>query len=536
MKLPVITLNGSNGIVQSDGVVLVVFAPFGTDETLSTFPDGGSLELAQHPLYQVLLTVAEELTHVCALIDLAQAESYLVEIPAGHPEQVKVSSRWKQDMTAPQTLAGLLHQAHTAYPDAAIVLAMEGHGAGYLPDIDRRKLTTNFLTSGGTSFWVLQGTNALPWKYDGAPPLPAGSPILPAGSPILPAGSPILPAGSPILPVNHMPMSTYGLGHGLKLAQDMGVPELAVIHFNNCFNMSAEVLHTVASYADYATGYPNYNFFTSGVTYPAVFAKLRAAGIAGSGDVAVWFADGNQAVLASKGNHPTVGCVIHLEAMHAITERIDYLSDALLAALRNAPNRNQTVANIRAAIIAAQQYDTTSGDFVLETPDELTDIRSLALALKDVDLGGFGVHEAADALIAATAGIKRYGEDDRPWVNINVEWDFRGELAMNIFLPDPLLMGWWDWRSPFYLDVNPDPAKPRVQPGIIDFMQVTDWADFIIEYHKTGLDGKPLAFLGLRPAAIPEFPVFNAKFVPPKGDGKHDGQTPPTQDSSRTKK
>ncbi len=54
------------------------------------------------------------------------------------------------------------------------------------------------------------------------------------------------------------------------------MPRLAAIHFDNCFNMSVEVLHTVAPHADYATGYMNYNFFTAGAAYPKVFERLRA--------------------------------------------------------------------------------------------------------------------------------------------------------------------------------------------------------------------------------------------------------------------
>src|SRR6185295_10177195 len=78
----------------------------------------------------------------------------------------------------------------------------------------------------------------------------------------------------------------------------------------------------------------------------------------------------------------------------------------------------------------------------------------------------------------------------------------------------PVLRGLWDWRSPFYLEVNPDPSKPLVQPHIIEFVKVTDWVDFLIEYHKgTPTDG---SFVRLLPAAIPEFPVFNANFEPGK--------------------
>jgi hypothetical protein len=490
---------------KSNGIVLVVYAPFGTDQALSTYPDGAALDLLQHPLTRHLLQVAEAGIHVIALVDRANSDTYLVEIPARKAKKIQVVTRWKQDMTAPVTLAGLLNLAQERHPGAAVVLTLEGHGAGFLPEIDRSQLSILNVTDNGQIKWEI-GTNS------GSPTLPVGSPVLPVGSPVLPVGSPVLPVGSPVLPVNHMPMSTYGLGAALKSAVDAGVPKPAVIHFNNCFNLSAELLHTIAPYADYATGYPNYNFFTAGASYLKVFARLKKQKTATAAEVARWFAEENQAALLPKGNHPTAGGAVDLARMHEIVERVDDLADALLASLRNTSGaqRVQVADDIQAAIVRAQQYDTTHGDFTLETPDEMTDLRSLAAALNDPAYAAFGVQAAAEALWKATEEIKVYGDDDRPWVNVNAEWDFRGELAMNIFLPDPLRKGLWDWRSPFYLDVNPDPAKPRVQPHIIDFVKVTDWVDFIIEYHKD------VPFVGLLPAEIPEFPVFNATFEPPR--------------------
>lgn len=521
-NLPSITTERSKISGQREGVVFVVFAPFGTDTALSTFPDGSSTDLLQHPLVRNLLRISEQGSHVIALIDRTQSDTFLLEIPAFHPKDIRATSRWKQDMGVANTLTGLLHHAASVYPNTEIVLALEGHGAGFLPEIDRTKLLHRTFTNGVGYEWRVDKTT--------------GAPTLPVGTPVLPVGTPVLPVGTPVLPSNHLPLSTYGLGKALAQAAQNGVPKLAVIHFNNCFNMSVEMLHTVAPYADFATGYPNYNFFTAGEGYEAVFAKLRANNGATSQEVATWFAEGNQAVLAAKGNHPTAGCVIRLDRMFQITEKIDDLADALLAALRNSPNRVKIVTNIRDAIIEAQQYDTTSasGDFTLETPDEMTDIRSFALALKNFDFENFGVHDAADALVLATVDIKQYGERDRPWVNTNTVWDFRGELAMNIFMPDPLLLGVWDWRAPFYLDVNPDPALPRVQPGIIDFVQVTDWVDFIIEYHKTGLDAKPVLFKGLRPAVIPEFPLFNRRFEMPKRDEPYEPKPPGAHNAAQT--
>ena len=181
------------------------------------------------------------------------------------------------------------------------------------------------------------------------------------------------------------------------------------------------------------------------------------------------------------------------------------------------------------AIVQAQQFDTEAG-FRLETPDELTDLASFADALLAHDFRAHpGVHRSAKALKDALVGIKVYGSpQEQPWVaaGTNITWDFSADaLAMNIFLPDPLLRGLWDWRSPYYLDINPDPNKPRVQPHIIDFVKVTDWVDFIIEYHKESQE--PVRLL---PARIPQFPVFNASFdpkqyppAPPCGRGKPGG-------------
>jgi hypothetical protein len=205
--------------------------------------------------------------------------------------------------------------------------------------------------------------------------------------------------------------------------------------------------------------------------------------------------------------------------MHKIVECIDDLSDALLAALRTPPpKRAEVVERIMLAILQAQQYDSRPPQ-VLEAPDEMTDICSFAAALRSFDFGPHKVHDAAAALEQALEGVKRYGDVDQPWTDPGVTWDFsEPALAMNIFLPDPLRRGLWDWRAPFYLDVNPDPALPPVQPHVIDFVKVTDWVDFLIEYHKG------TAFAGLLPSAIPTLPAFNARFVRPGPKGR--GQAP----------
>jgi hypothetical protein len=504
-SLPRLTPEGcDDAAAGTDSVLLAVYAPFGTDSTLSSYPGAQQQPLTQHPLVRHLLQVAGAGVHVSALIDRVGENTYLVEIPAGEPGRICITSSWKEDMSSPLALAGFLQRAHACHPKAALVLSLEGHGAGYLPEIDRTKLTVGNFTAGGKITWTISGE---------------GSPVLPTGSPILPTGSPILPTGSPILPVNHMPLSTWGIGDALRRAQACGVPKVAVLHFNNCFNMSAELLHTVMDQAEYATGYMNYNFFTAGETYPDVFRQFSPSGSQTTRQLAASFALGNQKFLERKGNHPTVGASVQLARMKDIADGIDSLACELLKALRANPlgsaPREAVAKAIQTAIENAQQYDTSSGGgFGLDTPDELTDIGSLALTLQAPSALPDEVRDAASALAELLTDIKRYGSNDEPWLDISVRWDFKPgvehDLAMNILLPDPQRKGIWDWRSPYYMDINPNRNLPLVQPHVIDFLKETNWVEFIDEYHK----GVP--FNGLLPASIPDFPVFKAKFVPPE--------------------
>ena len=58
-----------DGTPRTDSVLFAVYAPFGGDEVLSTYPEGSSQTLAQHPLVQGLMKVAAQGIHVAALID-----------------------------------------------------------------------------------------------------------------------------------------------------------------------------------------------------------------------------------------------------------------------------------------------------------------------------------------------------------------------------------------------------------------------------------------------------------------------------------
>jgi hypothetical protein len=475
-------------------VVLAVYAPFGTDRELSRYPDGTSQRLIQHPLVQNLVQVADRGVGVVALIDRADDDTYLVELPAGDGDSLCVSSRWKQDMTSPRTLRGFLEHTRRAHPSARIILALEGHGAGYLPDIDTSAITPESITRNGNDKYA--------WTTDrhGASVEPAPEP---GDAPVLPIKSPVLPIKSPVLPGNYSVMSTFGLGQALRDALSRGVGKLAAIHFNNCFNFSLELLHTIAPFADYAAGYPSYNFFTAGAAYPRVFEGLSGNGSVSAlsnAELARRFSAANHTVLSAVAGHPTVGGVVRLGRVDDIVARLDDLAQSLIHALPANLDR------IAASVEAALQYDTTSagggaGDFVLEVPDDMTDVRNFARGLMQSFSAASAVHDDASALYQALQDIKSYGDTAVPWPNPAVTWDFSGNIGINIFLPNPRRRDLWDWRTPYYLDVTQD----AVQPHIIDFLKTTAWVDFILKYHAD------TPFKGFRAARIPEFPSFNPR-------------------------
>jgi hypothetical protein len=516
-RLPCLVSPGAKRAGNDDSVVLAVYAPFGTDPVLSEFPDDKRKAIRQHPLYKHLLAVARQGVHVSALIDLRDDDSHLIEIPAFEPKNAAIHSAWKQCMSAPQALAGFLRRTHQRFPCSTLVLALEGHGAGYLPDIDGSRITPQSTNAGGTVEWKI-GANS-------SEPVDAGT-----GAPVLGiAVYPELPVESPEVHAISLPMSTWALGFALRSAIKSGVPKPAVIHFNNCFNMSVEVLHTVAPHADYATGYANYDFFTAGETYPAVFNELRKAGTATREQLAKWFAAKNGALLQAKKNHPSIGGTIALRRMSGVVAALNDLAKELTDALKSAGG-SAVRDRVKTAVLAAQKYDTEPG-FELKSPDQLTDLADFATQLT-MQFPTGAIHDKADKLAKSLLAVWQYGGFDRPWVDENQIWDFRNQrLGVNVLFPDPAIEGLWDWRSPYYMKNTLETDKPPAQGHVIDFLSDSSgrspWVKFLIEYHR--LPGSPPRIVLLR-AKPPFFPIFDRNYqakLPHPGDKDDDGGGPP---------
>lgn len=494
------------------GLLFAVYAPFGDDPVLSHYPGHSPRPVQDHPLVQNLLKVAAEGVNVSALIDLVDDCTYLVEIPALQPRRLRITSAWKQDMGAPCTLAGFLQRAHGRFPCSALLLAMEGHGAGYLPAIDGAAISPATTHGSGGQQWIVTAGGTALREGDG------GSPVLPFGNPVPPLDS---PEGVPV----RLPLSTWGLGEALRRAQAAGVPAPRVVHFNNCFNLSLELLHTVAPYAGYATAYGNYNFFTAGETYPAVFQALRSAGGMSAETLARTFGHQNHAFLAAKKNHPTLGGCVRLSRLKPIAALVDGLAEELVKALDPAdPAWTTRRSRMRTAIQRAQQLDA-DGDYGLEVPDGMTDLGSLALALQDA-FAGEPIAAAAGNLLLGLSGIWLYGDHERPWLDETRIWDFSARhLGLNVFLPDPGLKGVWDWRSPYYLAGKVGTGTPPSIKRQIEFLldrggRRAPWAQFVVDYHRD------IPFDGYQRAKRPQFPVYNAEFKPKYPPPGQDGPGP----------
>lgn len=507
-------------------IVLAVYAPFGSDENLSVLPKKTQAPIDQQEIVKQLHRVAEQGINVSALVDLFEDDTWLVEMAAGKKPAVGICSAWKQDMSRPQALAGFLRRVHARFPKSHIVLSLEGHGAGYLPELDFARLGHDDQTE-------TKAGEQLRWTQS-----PEGTTVEPAdGAPTLPADYRILPPTTPGFPASHLPLSSWAVSAALKSAIQCGVPRPVIVNFANCFNASVEHLHGIAKLAGYATGYANYNYFTAGITYPEVFRRFIAGGTGSAADLAALFVTVNGELLDHKGHHPLVGAMVPLARFGAISRAVDRLARELVDAMR----ANGTVRlDIRDVAAGALQYDTDQ-DYDLEVPDQTIDLGGFARALLNAPQFATrtDVLKAAKDVLKAIDGLHRHGSDDDPYMNRGNRWNFSDpDLALSLFFPDPRLEGLWDWRSPFYMAGEVKPDEPPALRAQIDFLRNrpggrrAPWAEFIEVYHEG------VKFTRFLPVKELVFPKFDARYDPKKDQtpnpdnpdvpGKP-GQTPPPQ-------
>jgi hypothetical protein len=120
--------------------------------------------------------------------------------------------------------------------------------------------------------------------------------------------------------------------------------------------------------------------------------------------------------------------------------------------------------------------------------------------------------------------IKQYGDKGMPWMADEPHegqyvWDFtEPTLAMNIFLPDPLREGQWDWRSNYYIDTDPQPFP------LLNAQGEPQKAAIIVEHFRDNvaelLDGhaKAMVVTDSRKAAV-RYKLAIDSFIKNKGYG-----------------
>lgn len=503
-----------------DSIVLAVYAPFGSDENLSVFPRPTQAPIDQQEIVKRLWEVAQQGVHVSALVDLYDDDTWLVEMQAGRKPGLRFGSVWKQDMSRPQALAGFLRRVHARFPKSRIVLSLEGHGAGYLPELDFARLGHDDQTE-------TPDGDQVQWTQG-----PDGTTVAPAGaSPTLPADYDVLPPTMPGFPASTLPLSSWGVAAALRSAVRSGVPRPVIVNFANCFNAAVEHLHGLHKLAAFATGYANYNYFTAGLTYPEVFRRFVAGGGGSAARLASLFVTVNGELLDHKGHHPLVGAMVPLTRMPDLTRAIDRLAGALTQAMIDDPAPPQVRHQIRDAVAATLQYDSDQ-NLALEVPDQVMDLGGFARRLRaDPNFAARAdVLAGADAVLKAVKGLHRHGSDDDPYMNRGNRWNFKDpDLGLSIFFPDPLLQGTWDWRSPYYMAGEVKPDEPPAQRQQIDFLRLraggqrAPWVAFIAKYHE----GVPFKrFLPVRELL---FPAFEADYQDPGPDDK-----PPPQNDKKT--
>lgn len=451
-------------------IVFAVYAPFGTDDRLSQQADPFISNLAA--------TAVPGFVHIVALVDNKNA-TRLIEITDGSLQETCLS---KRDMGDPQTLIDFMAYVQAAHPSTRVVLSLEGHGGGYIPDVDPSEIKpTKWSTPTSDGDIPLQAT---PTAKGLEPPLPMGSPEL---------------SGQEL-------MSTYDLYEALDHITLSGTNKIDLLVLNNCFNLSVEVLATVAPFAEYAVGYPNYNFFSKGVPYQEVFSGETEN--TPTLEFAQKFAVTNRAYLHSistpPNEHPTIGGVVTLTQMYTITAYIDVLARELITAVNQGFSEN-----IALAIETSQKYDTTScqedmhPEFELGVPDAFTDLHDFAGKLMETFSGisASGVYTAAQDLYNATRNIQVYSDGGlHPWVHQDLDyfWEFPSQLSLNIFLPIPNHHDFWDWRTLFYVGA---PNRHANGLNTIDFVRTNHWREFLVTFYAQD------DFAGIMRPCVPPAPL-----------------------------
>jgi hypothetical protein len=420
------------------------------------------------------------------------------------------------DMSRAHTLTNFLVQTQrsvTLDANATTVLAFVGHGNGWAAqDVQLNPefpsaLWRNVTVAGGPG-----DETTLAFGFDAPGNV----------HPLMFRPPPTLPQGEHTN-AGHM-IPTVELHRGLLAAQAILKRKLDVVYFQTCFGFSLEILSAVAPSASWIAGYPSYNFFTNGAAYPATISRLieklqSSERMLSPEIICRVLLEAHQAELDKRARVPpdrdpsTLGVLssyISDLQVNRLCNELDVLADALITGIETA--RDLWLPVIQHVLTHVARYDTNwDGDFGPGSNDFLIDLRSFTSLLADklgendplrTSLAG----EVARSIRDQCAQLKHNGTvgpkvvptipADEPRFANDESWDYRGNLAIGIFLPQPTASDQglhveqvagevdvlWPWRALLMFRARSQEMRMVSEP--IPFHANNHWLDFCHALHK----------------------------------------------------
>lgn len=339
-------------------------------------------------------TVLNPNVQVVMLVDRAGAgNTQLIEI-AGGVERVTtaVVDHWgmdELDTANPAVLSWFLKHARTQYPASRHLVSIMGHGVALTPDL----------------LWPQSHTR----NQAGAGRIPA----LPKGLEHTPAD--IHDSGY---------LSTVALGQALMEATEQGTQPFDIVFLDQCFQGNLDTLYEMHKAADIFIASPNYAWLSA--PYDAYLTQL--APMASNTTMAEAIIQIYQRSLSQF--YPNAIFWIKGTQVAEIADAVSQLGDAL----RKATQKGASVPILMAST-NSRFVDTTqcfSQLFELKPPDELMGIETFAQNLQQGFPQGdpFGVHAAAETLLAAVGQVRSTHRVGNPYIAPRQLWDYDDTLTI----------------------------------------------------------------------------------------------------------
>lgn len=372
-----------------------------------------------------------------------------------------VTARWgtqELDMADPDVLAWFLEYARTHYPAAKQVVSLMGHGLPLAPELD----------------------------WPSAPPGVAAAAVANGRIPPLPQQWDDTPGDV----TDRSYMSVLDVGRALAMATDQGAQPFDLIFFDQCFQGNLDTLYQIRSAADVFITSATYAWLAA--PYAKYVTQLTPA--ATSEEMADAIVRIYQGTLTNQ--HPNAIFAVHGADVSTIAAAVSELGTALRQAVQS--EQADVIAAIDAASVTSQYVDTNQceqPEFTFGQDDELVGIGSFATNLTTAFPTGdeFGVHQAANKVLAALQKVHGSARLGRPYLAPDVIWAYDDTLTVLAPLgretPPEIA-----WRTSLYRETSGYtatwtlvPTQTTVVSGALAFVQDGTWDEFLTAWYTQPL-------------------------------------------------